>query len=459
MRKIISICLVVCLCLQLVGCSQETGEEQNVSGQKNEKKEEMMSSEEAFERAEKIVKKMTLDEKLGQLFIIDLDKLSKNGKPVTKMTDKIRRFIEKYKVAGVVLDEDNICETEQVKKLTGELADCLEIPMYVATEEEGGGEHSIAGKKKDIFSTGYLSPWEMGKNMTQDQIRDTGKVIGQELANLGFNLNFAPTADVFEVGSAEDAEEASLSAYTAFSEKEMSMEQFYNVISKGGKKKKLVLDQKALDKYVQKGADKLLKEYTEENYIERCFGDDEDKVRVSVSAMVDGMHMGKVATVLKTFPGIASAVRYHKLVQGEIDTGVSRLRRVNFAPYAAGIKAGTDVIMVGHVALTKVDKDTPASMSKVIMSELLRDEMDFEGVVMTEAMDLPVITNEYTTEQAVLRSLVSGASLIYNPEDLQEAIFAVKRALMFQEIDEKRINQSVLRVIQNKLMRGVISDT
>lgn len=458
MRKIISMCLILCLCLQMIGCSRETGEGSDVLPGKNEEKNETLSSEEAFEKAGKIVKKMSLDEKLGQLFILDLDKLSKDGEAVTELTDEIRKSIKKYKLAGVVLDEENICEKEQVKALTGDLADCLEIPMYIATEEEGGGEHSIAGKKKEIFSTGYLSPWEMGKNMTQDQIRDTGKVIGEELTDLGFNLNFAPTADVFEVGSAGDAEAAAQSACAAFAAEPMSLEQYAKVISKGGKKTEPVHDEKALDKYVKKGGEKLLKKLTEENYIERCFGDNEDQVSDCVSAMVEGMHTGKVATVLKTFPGIAPVVRYHKLVIGKIDTGVSRLRRVNFAPYEAGIKAGADVIMVGHVALTKIDADTPASMSKVIMSELLRDEMDFEGVIMTEAMDLPVITNEYTTEQAVIRAIVSGASMIYNPADLDEAVFALKRALLFQEIDEKRINQAVLRVIQNKLMRGIISD-
>ena len=458
MKKITSIFIVICLCLQLVGCSNESGTEKMTS-QKATTTEKPMTADLAFKKASKLVKKMTLEEKIGQLLVVDLDKLSDGKEPVTELTDELRARISQYKISGVVLDSDNIQSVDQVKKLNEELATCLEIPMYIGTEEEGGGEHSIANGNKEISSTGYICPQEMGSNMTKDQICDTGKVIGKELSELGFNLNLAPTADVFETGMLVDLEKATLSAANALSEKEPQLDSFLKKnkkgkISKKARKKAMKQYEKALDAYYDK-VEELLKECTEESYNSRCFGLDEEKVSESVAAMVEGIRSEKVATVLKTFPGISTVARHHKLVLGEIDTGVSRLRRVSFAPYEAGIEAGTDMIMVGHVALTKVDGDTPATMSKVIMTDLLRNEMDFEGVVITEPLDLPVITNEYTTKQAVLRTLVSGASLIYNPEDLNEAVSALKQAVLFQEIDEKLINQAVLRVIQNKLMQGI----
>ncbi len=459
MKKIVSICMIICFCFQLIGCSKDTGTKPDPSTTKSEEKNTTLTKEKAFKKAGKLVKKMTLEEKLGQLFIVDLDKLTENEEPVTELTEEVRQLIAQYQLGGVVLDGDNIQNEEQIKALNKELAACLEIPMYIGTEEEGGGEHSIANNNEELSGTGYVTPQEMGKNMTQDQIRDTGKVIGKELVDLGFNLNFAPTADVFEMSSITDVEAATLSAGNALGDEAPKLEQFLKKNKKGKiskKKRKKAMKQyaKAMDEHYKK-VEKLLKECTEEKYIERCFGGEEDKVSDAVAAMVEGMHSEKVATVLKTFPGISPVVRYHKLVLGDINTGVSRLRRINFAPYAAGIEAGADMIMVGHVALSKVDENTPASMSRVIMSDLLRDEMDFEGVVMTEPMDLPVITTEYTTEQAVIRAIVSGASVIYNPEDLEEAMSALKRAILFQEIDEKVINQAVLRVLQNKLMRGI----
>ena len=134
---------------------------------------------------------------------------------------------------------------------------------------------------------------------------------------------------------------------------------------------------------------------------------------------------------------------------------LSTLRKGNFAPFDAGIEAGTDFIMVGHVSVSKIDSMMPASFSKVIMQQLLRDEMDFEGVIMTEALDVPVITSQYTTKQAVIKAVVSGADVIYNPENIDEAVFALEQAVMFHEIDEKVINQAVLRILQNKIQRNI----
>lgn len=74
---------------------------------------------------------------------------------------------------------------------------------------------------------------------------------------------------------------------------------------------------------------------------------------------------------------------------------------------------------------------------------------------MTEQMDVPVITNQYTVRQAVIKAVMSGVNVIYDPEDIDEAFFALRQAVMFNEIDEKQINQAVLRILQSKIMRGI----
>ena len=159
------------------------------------------------------------------------------------------------------------------------------------------------------------------------------------------------------------------------------------------------------------------------------------------------------------FPGISAVAGYHKLVGREIDTGLSRLRRENLAPFSAGIDAGTDAIMVGHVTVSKVDSSAPASLSKTIMMDMLRDEMGFDGIVLTEQMDVPAITEQYTTDQAVRQAITSGADMIYNPEDLEVAISSLRQAVMAQEIEEKVIDQAVLRILHNKLLRGICKGT
>lgn len=457
MKKITCIFLVVCLCLNLAGCS---------SGSENEQeghvKPENEWQEEALERAGKYLKNLTLDEKIGQLFIVDADTLLKGSEPVTELSPELLNAIETYQIGGIVFGSQNIRDVAQITALTAGIRDVagaegiIKIPLYIGTEEEGGGANSIAVNSDTITSTGYISPSEMGQNMTESQLEDTGEVIAGELMELGFNLNFAPTADVVEPERLVDMQAVQSSVTAVVGERPVYTSPAKK-ISKAKRKKRHREYNKSVQEYDAK-YDAFLKKYTENQYRQSCFSDDKDKAGEAVAAMVKGMHAvpdNGICTVLKTFPGISSVARYHKLVNTEIETGLSRLRRVNLAPFSDGIDAGTDFIMVGHSSLGKVDKGTPSSLSSTIMTELLRSEMGFEGIIMTEQMNVPVITNEYTTEQAVIRAIASGADMIYNPENLEEAIAGVKSAVMFGEIDEKRINQSVLRILQNKILRNI----
>ncbi len=94
-------------------------------------------------------------------------------------------------------------------------------------------------------------------------------------------------------------------------------------------------------------------------------------------------------------------------------------------------------------------------MSSIIMSDLLRKELGFRGIIMTEQMDLPVITTRYTTSEVAVKAIVSGADMIYNPKNIQEAVSALHQAVLTEEIDEKVIDQAVLRILQNKILREV----
>lgn len=452
MKRITCIFLVVCLCLNLAGC-RDGGSQGGGQDAAADDGADAMSQSEAFKEAERILKKMSLDEKIGQMFMVSIDKLTDRDEPVTEITDEIRSAIETYQLGGIVIGSQNIKGEKQVKEMTDTLSGYLEIPMYIGTWEEGGGRNSIAAHNDEITATGYTSPAEMGKNMSEGQLEDTGEVIAKELSELGFNLNFAPTADVAESEKAVDADAVSGSAVSVIGEPPR-YEKPAKKLSKKKKKKHLDAYHKELKEYDNALSD-FFAAYQETGYADSCFSDDEDKVSEAVGAMVKGMHTGGIATALKTFPGIASVAEYHKLTETDIDTGLSRLRRVNFEPFVAGIDEGTEFIMVGHVYLAKIDKGAPASLSKTILSDLLRKEMGFEGMIMTEQMDAPVITNQYTVRQAVIKAVMSGADVIYDPEDIDEAFFALRQAVMFNEIDEKRINQAVLRILQSKIMRGI----
>ena len=432
MKRIVSIFLVLCLCITMCGCSIQ--KKNGASGST----ENALDEEEVLKQAGKILKKMTLDEKIGQMILVDLDELSEDGKPVTKLTKKIKEKIEKNHIGGVLLGNSNVKSVEQIKKLTQDLQSIEGITLYIGTEEEGGGTRSIAVNNKEIDGTGYVSPADMGKNMSEDQLEDTGVMIAKELKNLGFNLNLAPCADVWKMEVGPAPVEPKI-------KKKMSKKKAKKLKQKYEKKRA------SYEKKVQAYIDR----YTVDDANQSCFSSDEDVVSTAAEAMVTGMKSQGIATAVKTFPGTAPVARYHQLVPCQITTGLSKLRRENFSTFSAAIDAGTNMMMAGHVWLTKIDKDLPASLSPTILSDVVRKELGFEGVLFTEALNVPVITSQYSAEEAEMKAVIAGADMLYNPVDVEEAVFHVSRAVMFGDIDEKQVDQAVLRILQDKIQQGI----
>ena len=227
----------------------------------------------------------------------------------------------------------------------------------------------------------------------------------------------------------------------------------YSVAKKKAKKlkRKYEKEHASYEKKVQAYIDR----YTVDDANQSCFSSDEDVVSTAAGAMITGMKSQGMATAVKTFPGTAPVARYHQLVPCQITTGLSKLRRENFSTFSAAIDAGTNMMMAGHVWLTKIDKDFPASLSSTILSDVVRKELGFEGVLFTEALNVPVITSQYSAEEAELKAVIAGADMLYNPVNVEEAVFHVSRAVMFDDIDEKQVDQAVLRILQDKIQQGI----
>lgn len=449
MKRILSIFLVLCLCITMCGCSLQ--KKKGASGST----ENALTEEEVLKQAGKILKKMTLDEKVGQMILVDLNELSEDGKPVTKLTKEIKEKLENNHIGGVLLGNSNVESVEQIQKLTGELQAIEGITLYIGTEEEGGGTRSIAVNNKEIDGTGYVSPADMGKNMSEDQLEDSGAMIAKELKNLGFNLNLAPCADVWKV---ENVGKVFWDEIRNLAMQEVGPAPVEPKIKKKMSKKKV---KKLKQKYekerasYEKKVQAYIDRYTVDDANQSCFSSEEDIVSTAVEAMVTGMKSQGIATAVKTFPGTAPVARYHQLIPCQITTGLSKLRRENFSTFSSAIDAGTNMMMAGHVWLTKIDKELPVSLSPTILSDVVRKELGFEGVVFTEALNVPVIINQYSPEEAELKAVIAGADMLYNPVDVEEAVFHLSRAVMFGDIDEKQIDQAVLRILQDKIQQGI----
>lgn len=392
----------------LVACGlDDSGVSNKTQSRKSEKNtatgqavSEQISNSEAFSMAEEYVKNMTLEEKVGQLFLVTLTKLDdeKGQMNSYEATDEMKGKIRDYHLGGVILKKRNLKSQHQTAMLVSELQQVASGgALYVAVEEDGGGDFSVSKECAELRAGGYIEPKEMGEKMTSLQIYQKGVSIGKELKNWGLNLNLSPVADV---SYGENPE-----------------------------------------------------------YARRCLGSEEDPDDVSekLSSYVNGFREGGISVTLRTFPGLGK-------VSGDItkeminhSETLMQLRDHEFKVYAEGVKAGADCVMVGNVYMSKLISDEiPAFMSSDIVTKLLREEIGFERVVMTSPLNESAITNKFSQEYAMTEALKAGCDILVQPDDFEEAYHTLLEDVRVGRLNEKVINTAVCRIITNKIEAGIL---
>ena len=175
-----------------------------------------------------------------------------------------------------------------------------------------------------------------------------------------------------------------------------------------------------------------------------------EQILPDIAAAVEGFHLGGVSATLKHFPG-------HGDTQEDSHNGAAyayktlpELMECEMLPFIAGIEAGAELVMVAHITLPALDAERPATLSKPIVTDLLRGELGFSGLVVTDALSMGAITQAYGDEAALL-ALEAGCDLLLLPEDASAAA-----ALILERADPARIDESVLRILEWKLAQGLI---
>lgn len=346
--------------------------------------------------AKDITKEMSLKNKLGQIFMVSLYSLDEeDSKNQTKITSQMKKTLEQYPVGGVILFSKNMTDAKQTKKLISDLQDASYVPLFVAIDEEGGLVSRAASNSK-MNVTKYPSAKVIGETYEDEEIEAMGKNQSQELKKLGFNMNLAPVADVL----------------------------------------------------------------TNENNTEvgdRSFGSSAKKVSNIVSLLVKNMQKQQISAVLKHFPGSGDTWGDTHMGSMETKQNIQRLRKTDFLPFEAGIKAKVDAIMISHLMLSNVtDEKEPSSLSTRVVSDILRKELEYDGMIMTDAMNMKSITNNYSAGDAAVKAIEAGNDIVVMPEDLGKAYDAVQKAIKNGTLKESRIDESVERIIYTKLKRGEI---
>ncbi|MDO4322676.1 MAG: glycoside hydrolase family 3 protein [Lachnospiraceae bacterium] len=337
--------------------------------------------------------KLTLEEKVAQMFIVLPESFMGVGE-VTAAGDTTRSMLRQFPVGGFIYMEPNLISAGQIKEmLSGVQAISMErigLPALCCVDEEGGTVARIGGRGiVDAPYVGNMS--EIGASGDSAQAYQAGVTIGSYLSELGFNVDFAPVADV-----------------------------------------------------LSNPANTVVRE--------RSFGSDPELVSEMVLSELEGLETMKVCGTLKHFPG-------HGATEGDTHAGyaytskpLEELRQCELLPFQRGIDAGVKIIMVGHISVPGVTgEDTPASLSRTMITEILRNQMGYDGLVVTDAMNMGAISQMYSSAEAAVRTVQAGADLILMPADFQSAYYGVLDAVASGTVSEERINESVERILKLKL--------
>ena len=194
---------------------------------------------------------------------------------------------------------------------------------------------------------------------------------------------------------------------------------------------------------------------------DRSLGADPELVaRLGVASMNSMMDNG-VIPVVKHFPGHGDTVVDSHKALPKVETSLERLRNVELVPFQQAIDEGADAIMVAHILFPALDSDYPSSMSKAIITDLLRNDMQFDGVVITDDLTMGAIANDYTIPEAAVQSFIAGSDLllIVNGYDNQiNTVNALVSAIETGNITEQRLNESVKRILSLKEKYDVSDD-
>jgi beta-N-acetylhexosaminidase len=320
-----------------------------------------------------ILEDMTLEQKVGQLFILGFW-----GKEPDYY---ITKMITERNVGGIILLGYNIDDEDQLKKLTSDLQDMSSTPLFISIDQEGGEVSRIR------FEDTY--------NISQFDIRDENgafnlaKQRGQQLREFGINMNFSPVLD--------------------------------NVSNE----------------------DSFL--YT------RAFRGDADNIASLAIAMIEGYREGGIIACIKHFPGYSNESLDAHSALDTIEITKEDLGLYIY-PFKEALKS-TDAVMMGHILFPNIDANSPTSVSKYFVNDLLREELKFEGLIITDDMQMKSIYDMYSIKEAAVRAILVGNDiLVYtgDPQEQAEAYNAVLEAVREGVIKEEEIDKKVLKILNLK---------
>lgn len=377
-----------------------------------------VSSTKSFEgqSAEEIVSQMTLKQKIGQMIIPNGRKF--NGVNFTELNPQIKKALQDYGFGGFIFFQENLDSTAQTAGLTYDMQKAMmedssltKIPLFTSTDQEGGNVYRLA--------SGCSMPGSMATGATQNPAyaNMTGQIISEELQAEGINTDFAPDMDVNNNPSNP-------------------------VIGT------------------------------------RSFSDDPNEVSRFGPEFIAGLHLNHEVSAIKHFPGHGdTAVDSHSGLP-LINKSYDEIKEMELIPFKAGINAGTDMIMTAHIQFPQIETHTytsketgkdiylPATLSKTMITDILRGKMGYNGIVITDSCQMAAIAKNFGEMDTAKLAINAGVDILLgcvsltSEKDIKhcgEYIQGVCDMVESGKIPESRIDESVTRIIQLKIDQEIIN--
>lgn len=285
---------------------------------------------------------------------------------------------------GYILMGDNFRTLSKTREFIEKLQSKSKTPLIIMTDQEGGSVQRIQSiTNKSATDIPFM--WQVGQTGDTEKAKTIGRVMAEEMRAIGINIDTAPDADVYSNP--------------------------YNTVIG-----------------------------------QRSFSSDPEVVAKMSQALASGLEENGVMAIYKHFPGHGNTATDSHSELPIIESTREELNKSDLIPFKNAIKNGAKAIMVGHIALPNVTGDnTPASLSKKLTTDLLRNELGFKGLVVTDGLNMGALTSNYEDADIYKLAVEAGADLLILPSDAELAFQTIK-----ENISEERINESVYRILSFK---------
>ncbi len=343
------------------------------------------------ELVDKTIDEMSVHEKVCQMMFVTPEELTGTD-DVTVAGDATKQALQDYPVGGIIYFAHNFDNVEQTEDMIANTQSFSKIGLFIATDEEGGRVNRLM----DTLGTTYIDPMYDYRDQGTDVAFENAKTIATDMLGLGFNLDFAPVADVWS---------------------------------------------------------------NPDNTVigDRAYSDDYGQAAELVGSAVRGFDAGGVICTLKHFPGHGDTAEDSHYSSAYVNKTKAQIMSDEMQTFRAGIDAGAELVMVGHLIVPDID-ELPATLSYKIATEMLRGDMGFDGIAITDSMEMESITDNYGVGDSAVMAVKAGMDMLLQPADLAAAVDAIENAVANGDITETRIDESVRRILMLKTERGLMGE-